>query len=110
MFMAISKSLYKSATLMRPDASIGELMRAANAEVSRDNPEMFFVTAFAGIIDLASGALTYCNAGHENPYVLALAAGPGAPRSGAGPPLCTVDGFAYEAANHSMQPAKCSAS
>ena len=56
---------------MRPDASVGELMRAANAEISRDNPEMYFVTAFAGILDLVSGELSYCNAGHDNPYVLA---------------------------------------
>ncbi len=104
-FMAISKSLYKSVTLMRPDASVGELMRAANAEISRDNPEMYFVTAFAGIINLASGELSYCNAGHDSPYVLA-ASEPALVRldQGAGPPLCTVEGFAYVAGNHLMQP------
>jgi serine phosphatase RsbU (regulator of sigma subunit) len=102
-FMAISKALYKSTTLRRPEATISELMRAANEEVSRDNPEMFFVTVFAGIVDLDSGELAYCNAGHENPYALD-------PQSsaltriddGAGPPLCTVDGFAYGAGRHLM--------
>jgi serine phosphatase RsbU (regulator of sigma subunit) len=64
--MAVSKALYKSATLRAPDTDIGELMSAANAEVSRDNPEMLFVTAFAGILDLETGHLHYCNAGHEN--------------------------------------------
>ncbi len=105
LFMAISKSLYKSVTLMRPDASAGELMRAANAEISRDNPEMYFVTAFAGIINLVSGELSYCNAGHDSPYVLA-ASQPALVRldQGAGPPLCTVEGFAYVAGNHRMQP------
>jgi adenylate cyclase len=105
LFMAISKSLYKSVTLMRPDASVGELMRAANSEISRDNPEMYFVTAIAGIIDLASGKLTYCNAGHDNPYLLAESQ-PDLRRldQGAGPPLCTVEGFAYVAGNYSMQP------
>jgi len=105
LFMAISKSLYKSATLMRPDASVGELMRAANSEISRDNPEMYFVTAIAGIVDLASGVLTYCNAGHDNPFVLS-ASQPDLRRldQGAGPPLCTVEGFAYVAGNYSMQP------
>ena len=38
MFMAVSKALYKSATLRSPHATIGELMRTANDEVSRDNP------------------------------------------------------------------------
>jgi adenylate cyclase len=104
-FMAISKALYKSATLRQPEATISELMRAANDEVSRDNPEMFFVTIFAGIIDLDSGELAYSNAGHENPYVLdprrsALAR----LDDGSGPPLCTVEGFPYEAGKHLMRP------
>ena len=68
MFMAVSKALYKSAALNSTAATIGDLMTAANIEVSRDNSEMFFVTAFAAIIDLDSGMLEYCNAGHENPY------------------------------------------
>jgi adenylate cyclase len=104
MFMAISKSLYKSTAMRWPDATISELMRAANAELSRDNPEMYFVTAFAGILDLATGDLAYCNAGHDNPYVL------DAKRrvllrldQGAGPPLCTVENFAYASGRHRMQ-------
>src|SRR5258705_473032 len=56
-FMAISKALYKSTTLRQPEARVSDLMRAANDEVSRDNPEMFFVTVFAGVIDLDSGEL-----------------------------------------------------
>jgi adenylate cyclase len=97
-FMVISKALYKSATLRRPDATISELMRAANAEVSRDNPEMFFVTAFAGILDLESGELSYCNAGHDHPYVCDPQRGTLSRLEGAaGPPLCTVDDFDYAA-------------
>ncbi len=45
-------------------------MSMANAEVSRDNQEMLFVTAFAGILDLDTGQLDYCNAGHDNPYLI----------------------------------------
>jgi len=68
---------------------------------------MYFVTIFAGIINLASGELTYCNAGHDNPYVLA-AQRPTLARleQGAGPPLCTVDGFAYTTGRYAMQPGK----
>ena len=69
-FMAVSKALYKSATLRAQDPDIGSLMTAANAEVSRDNPQMLFVTVFAGILDLESGELEYCNAGHENPFLV----------------------------------------
>ena len=71
-------------------------MSAANAEVSRDNPEMLFVTAFAAVLDLDSGELSYCNAGHENPYVTNDDR-EGVRRivDGDGPPLCTVDDFRY---------------
>jgi adenylate cyclase len=104
-FMAVSKALYKSATLRSPNGDIGELMSAANAEVSRDNPEMLFVTAFAGILDLESGELQYCNAGHENPW-LVHAAGPSVRRieDGDGPPLCAVGDFVYRGARCTMRP------
>ena len=37
---------------------------------SRDNPEQLFVTALTGMLDLDSGELRYCNAGHDNPYLM----------------------------------------
>lgn len=105
MFMAVSKALYKSTTLRRHDSMIGELMRAANEEVSRDNPEMFFVAAFAGVLDLDSGHLAYCNAGHENPYLLGPAGSAFVQLTdGAGPPLCTVQGFPYRGAERQIRP------
>jgi serine phosphatase RsbU (regulator of sigma subunit) len=80
-------------------------MSAANAEVSRDNPEMLFVTAFAGILDLETGELDYCNAGHENPYLLPPA-GDSIQRieDGSGPPLCSVEDFAYRGARRQLRP------
>jgi serine phosphatase RsbU (regulator of sigma subunit) len=104
-FMAVSKALYKSATLRAQNTDIGLLMSAANAEVSRDNPQMLFVTAFAGILDLESGELEYCNAGHENPFLI-----DSSDRAvhriadGDGPPLCVVSDFAYEGARYAMRP------
>jgi adenylate cyclase len=104
-FMAVSKALYKSTMLRAANADIGDLMTAANAEVSRDNPEMLFVTAFAGVLDLESGDLVYCNAGHENPY-LAYATESAVSRieDGGGPPLCAVDEFDYRGADLRLRP------
>jgi serine phosphatase RsbU (regulator of sigma subunit) len=69
LFMAVSKSLYKS-TALRRGGEIAHLMREANAEISRDNAEMLFVTVWAGVLDARSGVLTYCNAGHDDPWRL----------------------------------------
>ncbi len=104
-FMAVSKALYKSTMLRKSDADIGEIMSAANAEVSRDNQEMLFVTAFAGILDLDSGVLAYCNAGHENPWLVhPTEAAARRIEDGDGPPLCTVDAFAYRGGRCRMRP------
>jgi len=110
-FMAVSKALYKSVTLrtLLADAcdlpDLGRVMNVADAEVSRDNGEMLFVTAFAAVLDLDSGELAYCNAGHDNPYRLQperkelLRIG-----DGDGPPLSTVPGFPYEGARLTLVP------
>ena len=99
-FMAVSKALYKGLMIRTPGADIGDIMSAANAEVSRDNAEMLFVTVFAAVLDLRSGELVYCNAGHENPYRLR----PGSSRperiaDGDGPPLCAMSDFEYRSAS-----------
>ncbi len=103
-FMAVSKALYKSTMLRTPGADIGEVMSAANAEVSRDNPELLFVTVFAGILDLETGMLNYCNAGHENPYLLHPAdVALRRIEDGDGPPLCAAAGFPYCGGHYRMR-------
>ena len=80
-------------------------MTVANGEVSRDNPGSLFVTCFAAILDLDSGELHYCNAGHDNPYRLhAGDAAPGRIGDGDGPPLCAMPDFDYRGASTRLQP------
>jgi sigma-B regulation protein RsbU (phosphoserine phosphatase) len=40
-----------------------------NHSLSENNPQNFFVTFFVGVLDLKSGLLTYCNAGHNPPIL-----------------------------------------
>jgi serine phosphatase RsbU (regulator of sigma subunit)/CHASE2 domain-containing sensor protein len=100
-FMAVSKALCKSAALRR-GRRIDELLREANAEIARENPESFFVTAFAGVLDVLSGRLEYCSAGHEPPFVLVPDGEIIRLGEGGGPPLCVLEGFPYVAAEHWM--------
>ncbi|HVY07149.1 MAG TPA: CHASE2 domain-containing protein [Burkholderiales bacterium] len=103
-FMAVSKALYKSAALrMESGADVGEVMRAANREIARDNPEMLFVTVFAAILDLRSGDLAWCNAGHDAPLRLRPAQGAPVRLEGdAGPPLCVIEDYAYRTERYRM--------
>jgi adenylate cyclase len=104
-FMAVSKALTKSAMLRTPGADIGAVMRVANAEVSRDNPEELFVTVFAAILDLDTGELDYCNAGHDNPYRWLPPPHPlQRIEDGDGPPLCAVADFDYRGARCRLAP------
>ena len=103
-FMAVSKALYKGLMLRTPGANIGAIMTAANAEVSRDNVEMLFVTVFAAILDLRSGELAYCNAGHENPYLLRPGSVPERIADGDGPPLCALSDYDYRSACRRLAP------
>ena len=69
LFMALSKTLCKYAAL-REHVPLAPLMTIVNAAISRDNPANLFVTALAGIIDVRSGAMELCSAGHQAPILL----------------------------------------
>lgn len=49
--------------------SPGEILTAANAELSRNNNSKMFVTVWLGILELSTGKLTCTNAGHEYPII-----------------------------------------
>ena len=97
--MALGKALCKSSAL-RGEGEIGEIVRRLDREISRDNPEMMFITLFAGILNLATGELRFCNAGHDAPFVARPGAPPRQLASQGGPPLCSVDGFPYPTESH----------
>lgn len=101
LFMALTKALYKSSAVRRKVA-IDAIMSEANAEISRENPAMMFVSALAGILDIRSGELELCNAGHDAPILLAPGREPEAIRLSGGPPLCVVDDFAYPRDAHRL--------
>ena len=94
LFMAISKALVKSLSL-RPEQTIDEIVSQANDEIARDNPEMLFVTLFAGILDLNSGLLSLCNAGHDAIALKRLGKSTELIGAAGGPPLCAVEKFPY---------------
>jgi len=103
LFMAQGKSLCKSAAL-RGDIDIGEIINRANAEISRDNSEMLFITMFAGILNLATGELQFCNAGHDAPILLRSGEPPLSVTGDGGPPLCIVEDFPYITETRQLRP------
>jgi len=103
LFMAIGKSLCKSCAL-RGETDIGAIVNQANAEISRDNSEQLFITMFAGVLNVATGELLFCNAGHDAPLLLRAGAAPQSIDAMGGPPLCVVEEFPYMTERHQLVP------
>ncbi len=68
LFMAVSRSIFR--TFVQSDADADFIVRSMNAAVSNNNDSNMFVTLFVGILDLKTGHLSYCNAGHNPPVVM----------------------------------------
>lgn len=72
LLMAVTRSLFRTVAshLQDPTAIVCSL----NDAISENNESNMFVTFFLGVLDLDTGLLRYCNAGH-NPPVFITAAG-----------------------------------
>jgi len=67
LFMAMTKTLIKSRA--SNDFSPASILTHANDELGHHNESCMFVTVWLAILDLRSGQLNYCNAGHNPPYL-----------------------------------------
>ena len=67
LLMAVMRAMFRSEA--RRACSAAEIVGTMNRNLSEEYAGGDFVTMFVGILDLASGHLDYCNAGHEAPLV-----------------------------------------
>jgi adenylate cyclase len=96
LFMALSKTVCKYAAL-REHLPLAPLMTLVNAAISRDNSANLFVTALSGIINVRSGAMELCSAGHQAPILLRAGEPPCVLEATGGPALCVLEDFPYAA-------------
>lgn len=67
LFMVIGKTLIKDHTV--PGRDLGEVFGEVNRLLCESNSEGLFITAFEGVLDLATGEFRFVNAGHEMPFI-----------------------------------------
>ena len=72
--MAVTRTLFRtvSAQVSSPEVIVGML----NNAMADGNDSNMFVTLFVGVLDIATGRFTYCNAGHDAPLLVSQTASP----------------------------------
>ncbi len=99
LLMAVTKEVVHDAVLTFGPA-LDRILAEANRKTAAASAELqseggVFVTAFAGILDLGSGEVTYASAGHDSPFVLGGSTGLRQLVTEGGPPLGAVEDFRF---------------
>ena len=66
--MAVTRSLFRATSAH--ETSPQRIVTAMNDTMAESNESTMFVTFFCGVLDLTTGLLNYCNAGHNPPLIL----------------------------------------
>ena len=66
--MAVTKAQFR--TISAHQASPDKIISNINDAMAQDNDSNMFVTLFIGVLDILSGRLHYCNAGHDAPLLI----------------------------------------
>ena len=65
--MAVSRTLFRN--IAAHTAEPNHIVETMNKNICEGNENCMFVTLFVGVLDLQTGHLSYCNAGHDAPYI-----------------------------------------
>jgi phosphoserine phosphatase RsbU/P len=68
LMMSMTITLFRAKADM--NHSIHELVEMLNRDISKDNVNLMFITFFLGILNLRTGEMQYCNAGHNYPLLI----------------------------------------
>ena len=68
MVMAVTHSILRM--LSEREVAPARIVAELNREACRNNASGTFVTLFLGVLDLSTGLLRYCNAGHDRPVLV----------------------------------------
>lgn len=100
-FMSVSRTVLR--TIAREGVEPGEALTRMNNLLAEDSAEAMFVTLFYGKLDLTTGRLAFCSAGHDEIYLLTRAAG--REKVGPmGPAIGLIDGIDYPTRQQDLAP------
>ena len=104
LYMAMVRTLIRTYAFEHESAPAA-VMSAANRRILSDTNDDSFVTAFYAVLDPATGALQYCNAGHNPPYLFRTQNGGTVEElRGTGIPLGMLEDAVWEGGEVTMLP------
>jgi sigma-B regulation protein RsbU (phosphoserine phosphatase) len=68
LFMSVTRSIFR--TVSARESMPDRIMTTMNQTIADMNETQMFVTLFVGVLDLSTGHLSYCNAGHDAPMLV----------------------------------------
>ena len=73
LYMAVTRSIFRTVSMHEtmPD----RIVTTINKTMAEMNETLMFVTLFVGVLDLPTGHLYYCNAGHDSPLLVGAGVG-----------------------------------
>jgi len=102
LFMAMTQTVMR--LVVRSGEDLQAEIKAANKMLVANNREEMFTTLFCGVLDVASGTMTYCNCGHNPPLVLRKGGEAFEPLRNCGPPLGMFDDMSYAPRSIALAP------
>ena len=73
LFMAVTRSTFRTVSAHEPMPD--RIVMTMNKTIADMNKTHMFVTLFVGVLDLPTGRLYYCNAGHDAPLLVGVGVG-----------------------------------
>ena len=73
LFMAVTRSTFR--TVSAHESMPNRIVETINKTIADMNKNNMFVTLFVGVLDLPTGRLCYCNAGHDAPLLVGAGVG-----------------------------------
>ena len=68
LLMTVMRSLFRTNASRESEAV--SIVQQLNTAMCEEQTDGYFATMFVGVLDLTTGQLDYCNAGHERPIIL----------------------------------------
>jgi sigma-B regulation protein RsbU (phosphoserine phosphatase) len=73
LFMSVTRSIFR--TVSARESMPDRIMSTLNETIADMNDANMFVTLFVGVLDLPTGRMRYCNAGHDAPLLVGVGVG-----------------------------------